>query len=259
MQVPVQGTRGVLTGRNENVTLPGAIVQPQEEPMKRSLRSLVIALGSAALGAALVAGGVWAQGPRPMPPGGQMPSGQMPHGQMPPGAMTHGAMPQDMHQQHHPAGGGPIEPGQGAFGAMAEVVRILEADPATDWSKVDLERLRQHLIDMNEVVLHASVKATQMPGGLSMDVTGEGRTAPSIRDMVIPHSAELDGMPAWSAKAEPIPSGARLIVVARDPSDAKTVARIRGLGFAGLLVQGAHHGPHHLAMAKGETPAAHKH
>jgi len=145
-----------------------------------------------------------------------------------------------------------MRPGQGAFGAMAEVVRILEADPATDWSRVDLERLRQHLIDMDEVMVRASVKATQVPGGLSMDVTGEGRTARSIRDMVMPHSAELDGMPAWSAKAELIPDGARLTVVARDPNDAKTVARIRGLGFAGLLVQGGHHGPHHLAMAKGE-------
>ncbi len=222
-------------------------------------RSLVIAFGSAALGAALVAGGVWAQGPQPMPPDGQMPSGQMPHGQMSPGAMPHGAMPYGMHQQHHRAGGGQSMPGQDAFGAMAEVVRILEADPATDWSKVDMERLRQHLIDMNEVVLRASVKATQVPGGLAMDVTGGGRTARSIRDMVMPHSAELDGMPGWSAKAEPIPEGVRLIVVARDPSDAKTVTRIRGLGFAGLLVQGGHHAPHHLAMAKGEMPASHKH
>jgi hypothetical protein len=212
-------------------------------------RSLVIALGLAALGAALAAGSAWAQGPPAMPSGGQMPSGQMPHG-----AMTH-----DMHQQHHPAGGGQIQPGQGAFGAMAEVVRILEADPATDWTKVDMERLRQHLIDMDEVVLRASVKPTQVPGGLSMDVTGTGRTAQSIRAMVVPHSAELDGMPAWSAKAEPISDGVRLIVVARDPNDVKTVARIRGLGFAGLLVQGGHHGPHHLAMAKGEMPASHKH
>ncbi len=205
--------------------------------------SLVIAFGSAALGAALVAGGVWAQAPQ------SMPAGQMQHGQMPHGGMSH-----DMHQMHHP-----MQPGQGAFGAMAEVVRILEADPATDWSKVDMERLRQHLIDMDEVVLRASVKATQVPGGLSMDVTGTGRTIQSIRAMVIPHSAELDGMPAWSAKAEPIPDGARLIVVARDPADAKTVARIRGLGFAGLLVQGGHHGPHHLAMAKGEPLGAHRH
>jgi hypothetical protein len=48
----------------------------------------------------------------------------------------------------------------------------------------------------------------------------------------------------------------RLIVIARAASDSATVAKIRGLGFAGLLVQGGHHGPHHLAMAKGELPAA---
>ncbi len=200
--------------------------------------SLVIALGSAALGAALVAGGVWAQSLQSMQPG----------------QMQHGEMPQGMHQMHHP-----MQSGQGAFGAMAEVVGTLEADPATDWSRVNMEALRQHLIDMDEVVLRAAVKATQVPGGLSMDVTGIGRTAQSIRAMLVPHSAELDRMPAWSAKAEPIPDGVRLIVIARDPADAKMVARIRGLGFAGLLVQGGHHGPHHLAMAKGEMPATHGH
>jgi hypothetical protein len=214
-------------------------------------RSLVIALGTGAFVSALVVG-VWAQSPPPAPPD------QMQHGQMSQGTMPHDGMHQGMRQMHHPMGGGAMQPGQGAFGAMAEVVRTLEADPATDWSKVDIERLRQHLIDMDEVVLHASVKATQVPSGLSMDVTGTGRTAQSIRAMLIPHTAELDAMPAWSAKAEPIPDGVRMIVVARDPADTKTVARIRGLGFAGLLVQGGHHGPHHLAMAKGELPASHK-
>jgi len=48
--------------------------------------------------------------------------------------------------------------GQDAFGAIREIVRILDADPKTDWSKVDLEALRQHLIDMNEV------NATAMSG-----------------------------------------------------------------------------------------------
>jgi hypothetical protein len=88
-----------------------------------------------------------------------------------------------------------------------------------------------------------------------MDVTGSGRTAPSIRAMVVPHGMALDRMPAWSAKTEPFGDGV-LIVVARDPSDSATVAKIQGLGFAGLLVQGGHHGPHHLAVAKGELPAA---
>ncbi len=205
-------------------------------------RSFAVAIGSAALGAALVVGGVGAQAPPAMPPG------QMPHGQGP-----HGAM----HGQHHSGAGGLMQPGQDAFAAMAEVVRVLERDPGTDWSKVDLESLRQHLIDMNEVVLRATVAATAVPGGLTMDVTGSARTAQSIRAMVVPHAMELDRMPAWSAKTEPLGDGVRLIVVARDPSDSSTVAKIRGLGFAGLLVQGGHHGPHHLAMAKGELPAAH--
>ena len=164
------------------------------------------------------------------------------------------------HQMHHPAGaaGTPTLPGQDAFGAVAEVVQILDADPATDWSRVDLERLRQHLIDMNEVVLRAEVKQTPVPGGLAMEVTGAGRTEQAIREMLVAHARELDRMPAFAAKVEPIPGGVRLTVMAKTPSDAKAVTRVRGLGFIGLLTLGAHHGPHHLAMARGET-AAHAH
>jgi hypothetical protein len=50
-----------------------------------------------------------------------------------------------------------------------------------------------------------------------------------------------------------------MIVVAKKPDDAKTLARIRGLGFAGLITEGAHHQPHHLAMAKGEALPGHTH
>jgi len=159
-----------------------------------------------------------------------------------------------------PAGGRvPTAPGQDAFGAIQEIVRMLEADPATDWSTVDLERLRQHLIDMNEVTLRASVKATPVPGGLSMEVTGAGRTEEAIRRMVMPHTAELDAMPEWSAASTAIPGGLRLVVTARTPDDAKTIARIRGLGFVGLLTQGAHHQRHHLAMARGQEILGHGH
>lgn len=169
----------------------------------------------------------------------------------------------DKHAQHMRAmrgvaGTGPTMPGQDAFGAIAEIVPLLEADPATDWGKVDLERLRQHLIDMNEVVLHSVVKQTPVASGLAMDVTGSGRTEQAIRAMVIPHAAELDRMPEWSAKTETIPGGVRLTVLAKRADDAKLVARTRGLGFAGLITEGSHHQAHHLAMAKGEA-LAHTH
>ncbi len=155
--------------------------------------------------------------------------------------------------------GGPTLPGQDAFGAIAEVVRLLEADPGTDWSRVDLERLRQHLIDMNEVVLRSDVKSSLIPGGLAMDIAGAARTERAIRAMVAPHAVELDRMPEWGARTQSIPGGLRLTVTARRAEDVKTVARIRGLGFVGLLVQGGHHGPHHLAMAKGEMLPGHRH
>ena len=213
--------------------------------------AVTITLGIA-LGGAVFAHPVSAQHP---PASG---SGQAhDHGSMTP----HGA---DMHAQHMRAmhgmtGGGPTMPGQDAFGAIAEVVRILEADPATDWSKVDIERLRQHLIDMNEVVLRAVVRQTPVPDGLAMEITGTGRTEQAIRTMVVPHAVELDRMPEWSARTEPIPNGVRLTVIAKKTDDAKLVARIRALGFAGLITEGAHHQPHHLAIAKGEAMAGHSH
>jgi hypothetical protein len=156
-------------------------------------------------------------------------------------------------------GMGPGLPGQDAFGAIAEIVKILKADPNTDWSKVDLERLRQHLIDMNEVVLHSSVKQMPVTGGLAMEITGSGRTEQAIRTMVVSHAAELDRMPDWSAKTESLPGGVRLTVIANRPDDASLIARIRGLGFSGLLTEGAHHQPHHLAMARGEALPGHTH
>jgi hypothetical protein len=157
--------------------------------------------------------------------------------------------------QHHQAM--PGMPGQDAFGAIAEIVGVLDADPGTDWSRVDLERLRQHLVDMNEVVLRAEVKQLPVTGGLAMEVTGAGRTERAIIAMVVPHAAELNRMPAYAARTETIPGGVRLTVTARSPEDGRAVARLRGLGFVGLLTEGGHHRPHHLAMARGETLHAH--
>jgi hypothetical protein len=66
--------------------------------------------------------------------------------------------------------------------------------------------------------------------------------------MIPAHAQELDRLAAWSARTAPLPDGVLLTVTSSDPKD---VPRIRGLGFIGLLVSGAHHQPHHLAMAKG--------
>jgi hypothetical protein len=154
-------------------------------------------------------------------------------------------------QHHHmmPDGEMPTLPGQDAFAAIQEVVGILEADPATDWSKVNLEALRQHLIDMNQVTLQASVVDRPVAGGVASEVTGGGRTLEAIRRMVPAQARQLAKVPGWQVQVEALPDGERLTVTTGRPAE---VAQIRGLGFIGLLVTGAHHQAHHLALARGE-------
>lgn len=177
-----------------------------------------------------------------------------------PGMMSpHGPMMMDMHAMHAmhamPMGSATLTmPGQDAFGTIQEIVGKLEADPATDWSKVNLEALRQHLIDMNEVTLKADAAASPVAGGLAIAVTGSGRTLAAIQRMVPAHAQEIDGLNHWRARTEPLANGVLLTVTT---DDAKEVQRIRGLGFIGILVTGSHHRPHHLAIAKGEFPHAH--
>ncbi len=165
------------------------------------------------------------------------------------GPMTEHQMPMMHHQGMMTADQIPSAPGQDAFGAIQEIVHILEADPKTDWSKVDLEALRQHLIDMNEVTLKAAETPKTIDGGLEIAVTGEGRTLLAIQRMLPAWAAAMNGYQGWTTSAVPLPDGVRLTVTASDPRE---TAHIRGLGFIGLMVSGSHHQPHHLAMAKGE-------
>lgn len=150
-----------------------------------------------------------------------------------------------------------VPPGQAAYATMAAIVAMLEADSTTDWSKVNIEALRQHLIVMNEVTLGARARQTSILGGASMDVTGDGHVAESIRTMLRNHSAMLAMEGPYRSTVDDIPGGVRWVVTAANADDAKAVAKIRGLGFAGLLTLGNHHTPHHIALARGE-PMMHR-
>lgn len=152
----------------------------------------------------------------------------------------------------------PSAPGQAAYAAIAEIVRILEADPATDWSRVDVERLRRHLVDMDEVTLRAEVRQDTVPGGARFTVRGPGRTVGAIQRMAAAHAAMLGRERGERVTVEPLPDGARVTVLATT-TDAAAVARLRALGFVGLLATGDHHGAHHLALARGQAVAGHAH
>lgn len=159
------------------------------------------------------------------------------------GGMAHNGMSQRMGMM-----GQPTLPGQDAFATIQEVVRILEADPTTDWSKVNIAALREHLIDMNEVTLHAVATEHALDNGIEIAVTGEGRTLEAIKRMIPAHARELETI-GWNASAEELPNGVNLVVTT---TDAKQAIKLKALGFMGVMVQGAHHQLHHLMMAKGE-------
>ena len=190
--------------------------------------------------------------------------GGMDHSSHSPGMQHAPGMTHDLGIGHAPGaaptGAGPsgasvlTEPGQGAFAALSEVVRVLEADPATDWSKVDLDGLRDHLRDMDRLVSDAAVRTEDLADGLRMSVTGDADTIATVRRMVPAHAAELARDERWRVEAATTDEGAMLTVTSDDPA---TVARIKGLGFFGLMASQDHHREHHLMMALGRGPHAH--
>ena len=145
-------------------------------------------------------------------------------------------------------------PAQAAYAAIGAMVRLLTADPNTDWSRVNIEALRQHLIDMDDVTLRSVVSQQNVPGGMVVDVTGVGRVTAAIQRMVTDHAAMLDAEAEYRATVAQLPNGVRLSVTAKR-DDPRLVDRIRGLGFAGLLTVGEHHASHHIALARGEAHA----
>ncbi|TSE12840.1 hypothetical protein C1D09_007035 [Mesorhizobium intechi] len=144
----------------------------------------------------------------------------------------------------------PTEPGQGAFAAIQEIVAILEADPDADWSRVDIDALRAHLVDMNAVTLAADVKSEPVAGGTRFLVTGSGAVHDSVRRMLKAHAAAMNGADGWRFDASDIDGGASLTVW----PPAKDADKLRGLGFFGLMAQGMHHQRHHMMIARGEDP-----
>ena len=158
--------------------------------------------------------------------------------------------------RHHPGAFVPELGGEYAFATIAEIVAALLADPGTDWSRVDVAALRDHLVDMSRVTLRTDVRAEPIEGGAAFLVTGEDpATVASVRRVARDHAAtmggaEVDGF-APSFAASEIEGGVRVEVVTDSEAGAATV---RALGFHGLLALGDHHRVHHLAIATGASP-----
>lgn len=154
-------------------------------------------------------------------------------------------------QHAHSSSEGPAETGQSAFATISEIVQILSDDLSTDWTKVNIQALRNHLVDMDLVTMKAKV-ATRIKGReVEFVVAGQGEVSDAVQRMTLAHSPMLGMATGWTVIAELSDSGATMrIQVGTDLE----LARVVGLGFFGVMTIGAHHQSHHMQMALGENP-----
>jgi hypothetical protein len=145
-------------------------------------------------------------------------------------------------------------PGNDAFAAIQEVVKRLLADPKTDWSRVNLDALRQHLVDMHNFTLNVQV-AAQKPIDNGVEFTVMPTTpdaAASLDRLFSAHPAILKQESGWEMSATKEEGGGYTArVTSAKPED---IAKIRGLGYIGIIAFGEHHQAHHWQMAIGSQP-----
>lgn len=165
--------------------------------------------------------------------------------------MNHGMDHSEMNDEHQNAAifePIPTEPGQSAFAAIQEIVRLLEADQNTDWTQVNIEQLRQHLIDMENVTLRARVTTDRTDKDVRFGVSSDNPDViNSIQRMVSSHVLALGGT---NEQIRQIADG---VVLTLKSTDAQQQQKLVALGFIGWLASGMQHQTHHLALARGQN------
>lgn len=152
--------------------------------------------------------------------------------------------------------GGLTEAGNDAFGTIQEVIRHLNQDPNTDWSKVNLEALREHLVDMQDMTMNVEVgKKVKIKNGLQVFVQPSTKhAAGALARVFAAHPPQLKRETGWDMKVQKQGKGYLLRITTSKPEE---VDKIRGLGYIGLMAYGSHHQAHHWMMARGINPHRH--
>ena len=168
----------------------------------------------------------------------------------------HASGTSDNHQNHSDHGAAtagqklPVEVGQAAFASIAEIVQLLNDDPKTDWKLVNINRLREHLVDMATLTTEAMVDQKSFEDAVEFRITGTGPSVRAIHKMVPAHAAELNKTTKWNATTNKLDDGIMLRLAPKEPLELQKLA---ALGFFGIMATGAHHQAHHLAMARGDS------
>ena len=143
------------------------------------------------------------------------------------------------------------EAGTDPFAVIQEAIALLEANPDTDWSTVNIEALRLHLIEMQDMTLNVTVEQQPISLGFMAVITPTtNRALQSMSQVLSAHPSQMKEETGWDMV---VTNNNGIFTIAVTTDQLKDVDKIRGLGYIGIMAYGSHHQPHHWAMASGEN------
>ncbi|NQZ30949.1 MAG: hypothetical protein HRU06_06720 [Oceanospirillaceae bacterium] len=145
----------------------------------------------------------------------------------------------------------PTEAGNDAFGTIQEIINILQRDPSVDWRRVNLEALRVHLIEMQDMTLNVEViKQKPIKNGFVAVIKATSRRAEfSLTKVLAVHPKMLAIENGYNMAVASENNQFKITVTATNEQD---IIKLQGLGYIGVMALGNHHQMHHLAIAKGQ-------
>ena len=145
------------------------------------------------------------------------------------------------------------EAGNDAFGSIQEVIKKLNDDPNTDWSKVNIEALRAHLSDMQDMTLNIKIISQKnIPNGVEVTIKATTpRAYGALKRVFKAHPKQLKKETGWDMKVEEKDKNFTMRILTSKKNE---IDKIRGLGYIGIMAYGAHHQPHHWMMANSKKP-----
>ena len=145
------------------------------------------------------------------------------------------------------------EAGNDIFSTIQEVIDKLNNDPDTDWGKVDIEALRQHLLDMNDMATNVEI-INQKPLNNGLEVVVQALTAraeTTLAKVFNVHPVYLKRETGWNML---VVRNNKQFIVSTTTQDPKQVKKIIALSYIGLMAYGNHHQPHHWGISTSQNP-----
>ncbi len=159
--------------------------------------------------------------------------------------------PSMSHNAGHSQGELPTQGGQATFAALIEIVGLLEEDAGTDWGAVDINGLRDHLLDMHHLMIDTNATQTVIDDRtIRFDIQGSPVSLRSIQRMVPAHAAFIEQSRGWAFVIESKDYGATLTI---SVEDTEALDKLTALGFYGFMSLDSHHQAHHYQMALGHS------